>query len=203
MRVYVESNFILEVAFLQEESDYCERILDLAEEGKISLVLPASCITEPYETLIRRRKQRDDLQSRLSLEFAQLARSKPYEEVVRGSSEVVAVLGKAGEESKTRLEDTLSRVLAFADIVHVDRDRYAEALRLQIERGLGPQDAIVYACVLYHLTQAPSDEQCFLNRNAKDFLTPEIEEDLHRLHCRLIPSFANGLGFIESSLSRL
>ena len=40
MNVYVESNFVLELAFLQEQSSSCEEILSLAEGGRIQLVLP-------------------------------------------------------------------------------------------------------------------------------------------------------------------
>ena len=42
MIVYVESNFILELAFDQDEASSCEDVLDLAEKGAISLVLPTA-----------------------------------------------------------------------------------------------------------------------------------------------------------------
>ena len=48
MIVYVESNFILELAYLQEDHENCGRILKLAEAGKIQLILPAFAIAEPF-----------------------------------------------------------------------------------------------------------------------------------------------------------
>jgi len=47
MIVYVESNFVLELAFLQEEYERCLELLRLAESQDIHLVLPAVSIGEP------------------------------------------------------------------------------------------------------------------------------------------------------------
>ena len=44
MIVYVESNFVLELAFLQEEHEGCLELLSLSESGDICLVLPAFSI---------------------------------------------------------------------------------------------------------------------------------------------------------------
>jgi hypothetical protein len=38
MILYVESNFVLELAYLQEEHETCSRILGLAESAKVQLV---------------------------------------------------------------------------------------------------------------------------------------------------------------------
>lgn len=39
MIVYVESNFVLEVALQQEQHESCNSIIQMAEEGKLQLVL--------------------------------------------------------------------------------------------------------------------------------------------------------------------
>jgi len=101
MIVYVESNFVLELAFLQEESEDCSEILQLAEAQRIELVFPSFCVGEPYETLVRRSKDRDALQTRLSRELADIGRSKQYQETVEGSSEVIGLLGRSADESET------------------------------------------------------------------------------------------------------
>ncbi|MGB6295983.1 MAG: hypothetical protein WBF90_07325 [Rivularia sp. (in: cyanobacteria)] len=41
MDVYVESNFVLELALLQEQHKSCQELLDLAEIKKIRLIVPA------------------------------------------------------------------------------------------------------------------------------------------------------------------
>ena len=57
MIVYVESNFVLELALLQEEHDSCDAIIMLAETRDIELVVPAFSLAEPYEALVRRSRQ--------------------------------------------------------------------------------------------------------------------------------------------------
>ena len=51
MTAYVESNFVLEHALQQEQSDACNGILDLAASGRISLVAPAFSLSEPHQAL--------------------------------------------------------------------------------------------------------------------------------------------------------
>ena len=48
MTVYVESNFVLEQALQQEQSESCDSLVRLAEAGDISLVIPAFSLAEPH-----------------------------------------------------------------------------------------------------------------------------------------------------------
>jgi hypothetical protein len=48
LRIYVETNFLLEMVFEQEQRDACESILALAEgNAAVTLAIPAVCFTEP------------------------------------------------------------------------------------------------------------------------------------------------------------
>jgi hypothetical protein len=51
MNIYVETNFVLELAFVQEQHESCEQIIGLCEAGNATAVLPAFCISESYETI--------------------------------------------------------------------------------------------------------------------------------------------------------
>lgn len=53
MIVFVETNFLLELVYQQEEHESCEAILALAEAGRIDLVLPAFSVAEARSTLLR------------------------------------------------------------------------------------------------------------------------------------------------------
>ena len=39
--VYIETNFLLEIALLQDQHEGATQVVDLAEAGKITLALPA------------------------------------------------------------------------------------------------------------------------------------------------------------------
>ncbi|MGE0084640.1 MAG: hypothetical protein AB7S75_09480 [Desulfococcaceae bacterium] len=62
------------------------------------------------------------------------------------------------------------------------------------------QDAIVYASVKTHLEKVKPDKSCFLNRNVRDFVTPDIRNDLLKHNCKMISNFKDGLNFICSEL---
>lgn len=46
--MYVESNFVLEIALGQEELTAAERLLVAAEQGAIELALPVFALSEPF-----------------------------------------------------------------------------------------------------------------------------------------------------------
>lgn len=196
MIVYVESNFILELAYVREEHASCERLLTLSEEGVIQLALPAYCLGEPYESWVRRSRDRRALHERFSQEIRELSRSQPYSALLKESQDITRTLIQSGEEEKQRLDDVIGRVIETATIIPIERDTIKSALLLQSTRSLRPQDAIVYASVLSHMVSMPAEPKCFLTKNSKDFANPDIYEDLKAGNCKLLTSFKSGLGYI-------
>ena len=198
---YVESNYVLELAFLQEQHDACEELLQLAESGALDLVVPAYCIGEPYEKLARQAKRRAELHQALSREVREMKRSRAYAGVGESTDEFATLLIASGENERKRLEQVLQRLLKTAIVVPLDGDVLASAIEAQGEAGLSPQDAIVFASVMSHVGTSDG-EKVFLNRNTKDFLVPDVEEALSRHRCKLITSFTDGLGLVKHHLKR-
>ena len=201
MIVYVETNFILEMAFLQEEHESCEAILNYARENRIDLVIPAFSIGEPYETWVRRRRKRSELQSLLTSELREVVRSASYREIGSEAGEFASLLIRSVEEDKRRLDDALVTVLEASDVIPIYLDAVKSAINYQENLNLSPQDSIVYASVLGHLQSGATGPKCFLSRNSKDFLIPDIMTELSQYDCRLITSFANGLRYVSTRLT--
>lgn len=198
MIVYVESNFILELAFLREEHISCESILALSDKNEINLVLPAFSVGESYEAWVRRYKHRTELHNRLTQEIRELSRSTPYEKSSKDFQELTNVLVKSGEEEKQRLDDAISRILATAEVIPIGLETIKTAIQFQRSHTLSPQDSIVYASVLAHLSTAPGEPKCFLTKNSKDFANPDIYKELNAHNCKLLTKFSDGLGYIQS-----
>ena len=194
MIVYVESNFVLELAFLQEEHESCSAILGLSESGKIRLVLPAFSIGEPYEAWVRRSKQRRDLHEQLRMAIHELSRSGPYHEASDEFRELTNLLIRSGEEEKHRLDDALEKILQNVEIIPIDLDIIRNAITFQKSLDLSPQDSIVYASLLAHLTTESGELRCFITKNCKDFANPDIEDQLTAHGCKLLTKFVNGWG---------
>lgn len=199
MIVYVESNFVLELAFRQEDCESCENILQLAEAGKIELMLPAYCLGEPYERLVRRDRQRRDVHRKLSEELRELARSAPYADAAANLNNLTGLLVESGEQEMSQLNAVLGRLLEIATLITLDREVLGNALLAQQNLGLSPQDSIVYASV-HSKVVSGNRLQCFVNKNTRDFLIPEIEEDFEAHNCRLIGKFSDGLNYAKSTL---
>jgi hypothetical protein len=202
MIVYVESNFILELAYLQEEHEACSHILRLAEERAILLAVPAFCLGEPYEAWFRRNKRRDDFIEQFANEMRQLSRSQPFSDLRRPSQEVENALARSGEEEKRRLDETLQRLVDVATILPLDREVVRAGIDAQRSTALSAQDAIVYTSVRLHLSTVPAERKCFVTKNSDDFSIPEIRRELGVHNCRLMFRFQHGLSYIQSQLRR-
>lgn len=200
MTVYVESNFVLELAFLQEEHESCLDLLSLAESRDIHLVLPAFSIGEPYEAWVRRSKHRRELREQLDKAIRELSRSRPYQGSSDEFLELTKVLLRSGEEEKRRLDEILERILQTVEVIPIGLSTIRAAIAFQKSRNLSPQDAIVYASILDHLVSASESFCCFVTKNSKDFMNPDIESELAIYSCQLLTRFADGLGYVRSRL---
>lgn len=200
MIVYLESNFVLELAFLQAEHAECSALLRLAEVGKISLVLPAFSIGEPYETWVRRTKRRRRIHEDLTTAIRELSRSSPYEAASKRFRELTSVLIRSGEEEKRRLDETLEGILQTVEVIPVGLNVMSAAISLQEKLNLSPQDSIVYASILDDLNAESRQRSCFITRNSRDFANPSIEDELTSHNCRLLTKFADGVGYVRRHL---
>lgn len=198
MIVYIESNFVLELALLQEEHRSCDSIVSLAESLTIDLAIPAFSLFEPYEVWRRRTGERTELYERLIQEMGQLSRTEPYAKTIEDLGDPASILTRSGNQDKRRLDMTLRRILDCAVVIPLQGETLRNAIQFQGFLDLSPQDSVVYASVIAHLSAASPGPKCFLNRDRKDFSIPDIREGLGQYDCRLITRFANGLSYINS-----
>lgn len=197
MIVYVESNFLLELAYLQEEHESCERLLDLAEANRIRLLLPAFCVAEARMSLVRQTRERARFHDTLAQQIREISRSKPYSDVPVQTRGLISALIDSGEEERRRLDEALDRVMTSGHILPTTADVLRQAYKAEGRFGLSPQDSIVYASVTADLGSYPGASKCFLNRNSKDFADPDIYAELATANCKLLTSFVSGLGYIS------
>lgn len=199
MIVYVESNFLLELAFLRGEHQDCGFLLELAQAQKITLVLPAFSISESYMVWGGNRNRRTELGSRLGAELKELSRSQPYQELSTKFQDLTTRLISTVDEEKQQLNETLNKVLNIAEVIPIGVDIIQSAIDLQKSRNLFPQDSIIYGSILGHLTKAPPGKHWFITRD-RHFANPEITNDLDAYGCRLLTSFSHGLQIIRSQI---
>lgn len=173
MNVYVESNFVLELALLQEQHVACEALVDLAESGKITLILPVYALVEPQYTLIGRKKARLDVANALSRELNQLARSSAYNPILneRKFTELPLYLNEVSKDDNKRFGEIRARLLATATLIALTPTTLRTAIQYEDLFGNATQDALIYACILEHLSQMTEPTNTFMTKNPKDFDT--------------------------------
>jgi predicted nucleic acid-binding protein len=198
LNIYAETNFVLELTFEQEQCSSCEQILALCETRQATLILPAYSLAEPHEKLTRQSRNRRELQQLLEAELRQLSRTASYASRIQSIQDIASLLVQSNEEERHRFSQYRQHILEFGEIISLTADILKEATECESNYDLTPQDALVYASVIGHLRFSKPQQACFLNRNSKDFDSPDIIAALNQLNCRMIPSFTNGLDFIRS-----
>jgi predicted nucleic acid-binding protein len=195
VNVYVESNFVLELALLQEQHAACEEILRLGEAGELSLVLPAYSLVEPFEALTRRQTDRKHVRLALENQLGQVARSAIYAARLQELKNLASLLVDSAAEDVRRLESVRSRLLVCAEMVPLDGSILSRAAKCQGTYDLSSQDAVIYASILSHLERSKAPG-CFLSRDG-DFNDSEIKRELKAHNCALLPEFETGLQFLR------
>jgi predicted nucleic acid-binding protein len=200
VNIYVETNFVLELTFEQEQCSSCDQILQLCEAGQVKLIIPAYSLAEPHEKLTRQSRNRRELQQLLDAELRQLSRTASYASRIKSIQDIASLMVQSNEEERIRFDRCRTRLLKVGDIIAFNADILSEAILCETQFGLTPQDALIYASVISHLRHSQLQEACFLNRNSKDFDSPDIVNGLNQFNCRMISSFENGYNFIQSQL---
>ena len=202
MNVYVESNFVVEQALEQEQSESCQRLLSLSAATSIHIVIPAFSLAEPYITVMHKGSERSKLGTELQRQLSELGRSKPFREASSSFNELTALLIRSAEAERAGLERAIEAILKTAKVIPLDSDMFHLAAGIQSSYDMSIQDSIVLASVIHHLHENKPAESCFLNRNTKDFDDPNVREVLEVLGCKFFPRFDSGLQFIEAQLRK-
>lgn len=193
-RLYVESNFVLEVVFSQQRNADCEQLLEGARSGEYTMVVPSYCLGEPLETIGRRHSVRRDLQERVQTELGQLERSAEYREAVAEARAVTELFARSTSEDRNRLEIVYRRLISVAQLEPLTSTVVDRAFDLRKQFDLDLQDAFVLATIIGHLESDEADA-AFVTTNSKDFDDPELRRLLGERGCRLLTGFGEAVGF--------
>jgi len=200
MNVYVESNFVLEQAFEQEQCESCDRLIEISREGRIRIVIPAFSLAESHIALMRKGSERARFVSELQRQLAELARSKSFQNDLATVTGLLAPLLQSRDRERARLEQAVHALIETADIIPLTADVLRDATGFQAMLDLSFQDSVVLGSVLRHLRRTAPAESCFLNRNTADFANPKVRDLLEHQRCRFFGRFDDALGYTEAWL---
>lgn len=201
MRVYTESNFVLELALEQEQHQACEDLVQLAADKAIELVLPAFALLEPYQTLVTRRIDGEDLHRQLHEQVQQLERTASIAADASRLREAADLVPRAAHDAARRFLEARRRLGRVARMISIGGSELESATTLAVEFGLELPDAVMLASVLADAAMKPSPST-FLNRNTRDFDDPDIKRRLKQVNCDLVGGFDGGLSRVRHTLAK-
>jgi len=170
VNVYVESNFVLELALERQQHESCRQLLQLSSAGFVNLIVPAFSLAEPHDVLASNDRTRRKLSNDLKSHLDELGRSERHRQAPDAFRHLARILFTAGEIERDGLRYTLRWMLEDAQIIPLNSDILDSASDgFEARLGLPAKDSIVLASVQSHLEETLPGESCFLNRNTKDF----------------------------------
>lgn len=201
MIIYVESNFIVEIALEQEQLASAQAILELAESKQITLIFPNFVFSEPFERIMRESRERNAVYNSLVNSLTSLQRSEPHKNIMRDMEPVIRILREAYSRQMNLLHSTFERLLRVGECINISAAHFKNVLAYQQNLGLSPQDSIIYATIIEDLqVRSRDEEKCFLSRDRKAFWSPDIRSELAAYKCRYIGSFQQGLEYVQHVL---
>ncbi len=216
MIVYVESNFVLELALGQEQASSADAILKSAETKKIELAFPSFALSEPFTTVMHRRGERRRQYDAFLKTLDQIKRSEAFKKVVLDVEQLIDVLKQAQKNDFDPLHAVVERMVVIGRIIEINAPIFQQALIYQTALDLSPQDSIIYSSIISDLeSRALDEEKCFISRDKKAFFGEDIfseesdvkdkllsksriRNELKRYQCRYISTFDDGLKFITA-----
>jgi hypothetical protein len=202
MNVYVESNFVLELALEQEKSESCSEIIQIAQDQRLQLFVPAFSLAEPHQAIALKDKARKRFSADLKSHLGDLGRSRPHRDLPATADTLSETLITRAQLDRVGLKRIISTLLETASVIPLDSALVSFGSQMENDYGLTGQDAIVLASVVSHLETTRPIDSCFLNRNSKDFDDPDIRERLESLDCELFATFGGALEYLKSHLQQ-
>lgn len=199
--LFVESNFVLELVLQQPQYPACQQLLALARAEQVELRLPVFSLMEPVFKLKGDRKERKDLNRRLTTELGQYAREAVGENDVSViMSALNTLLITRSEEHQSRLGTVVSDLLeAGTQLLPLDAPVWQELPAVLQETDLELGDALVYASIRHNLRVAPRRELAVFVTRDNDFKERTIRDQLRQAGCELMFDFGDASARLRAS----
>jgi predicted nucleic acid-binding protein len=199
--VYVETNFLLELAYVQERCESCDEMLELGRVGSIKLVVPTYSAAEARTTWDRRSGERKAFHDELQRQVHQLSRSQPFRALRDSSRELTSALAFSGQDTRDRLERAIENLFTHGQVLELTQDVVFASREYEHRFALTPPDALVLASVLSHASTVPAEAKCFVSQDVKGFANPNIYDELAKYRCKMLANFTDAVAYVRNHLS--
>ncbi len=120
MRLYVETNFVLELALGHEQHGDCEQLIELGRSQAVTLAMPAFCLYEAYRANEGKSRRRNEVVNNLRKELSEFHRSHEFSELRETSDTLVSKLIHSIDRSERRLGAVAEELCRVAALLPLD-----------------------------------------------------------------------------------
>jgi len=201
MKVYVETNWLLDLALEQERIRASSFVLELAKNSKIRLYLPEICLVEAEQKIVRRRLQRETLIENLQSEGRELIRNcdAMYQSQAAAIDQDIIQLRRISDFEREHFNATVRDISKFLTWLHLDDDSLQKSFYFEENYSLNRLDALVYAVIRADAASDLATEKCFIDYDG-DFKEPELKLDMTELGITLLGSPESVENFVRSKV---
>ena len=199
MRLYVETNFGLELARDQAEAPACRSLLSLCVAGHVELAIPAFALVEPWHSMEEVKRRRERLRREIRAELQQLARSAACRDRAGMFDEPLSILLQRAEEDDERLRQAQAALQESAEVIPLTATVLELAGHLSRANSLSAPDAVILASVAMHLETSVAAPSCFVARDS-DFGSASVFAELSTRGCeKVLFRFADALAYVRGA----
>jgi len=199
MIVFVESNFILELVYRQEQSGSAAQILGFAKDRKIKLVLPSFSLVESLETIRRRTLETEKTLAELEKFRQRSGRTKERRRLAGLIGTVTGSVRTVDQAANRNYPVVLRKLVKYATRIELSEQIIMNSFKLEADARLKRPDAIILASIIADLTKRRGHElKLFVSRDNKDFGRPEVGKELKQSNCLFLSDFRDAVRRIRS-----
>jgi predicted nucleic acid-binding protein len=174
VRVYVESNFVLELTLAQRQHRSCEAILDLCSAGTHRLLIPAFCIPESHHALVGKLNSRNRVRQDLLTQRNQLLRTSYHSNLVSSLDDVNILLSQSADAEIERLRSEIEKITQVATLIPLDKEVVETAAELHGDGRIENREVFQPHCLGFSPDRRPSIEsggKLLLKRRSRVLIT--------------------------------
>ncbi|MBI1922949.1 hypothetical protein HYR99_01730 [Candidatus Poribacteria bacterium] len=176
MRVYAETNWLLDLVFQQERLEASSFVLLLAQDSKIDLCLPELIVWEGNQKVERRNAQRGDTIKQMRRESREFNRSQNplYQSRSTQLDREFRELESISDLERDRFDQIIMEIFPIVTWLHLSQEIWADCLDLQDRYAMKRTDALIYAVIRADAALHPNVGKCFIDYD-RIFDTPGLK----------------------------
>jgi len=196
LHVFVETNFLLNISFKQEEYKSSYKLLRLAEENKIKLCAPILCVSEAYWAFAKKNETQIKTRDEVNKLINNALRNSYSKRSFKNYKKIPIDIDKKLDKELKMLDRNITRFLRIAELIEhniiIHRNGIAYRSRLNIK---DEPDAFIISAIIWYKTNNISSTQqdLFVTADSKLVNEPKIRGLMQVKGVKLESSFKKSI----------